>query len=193
MPEFQPIPREQLFARGGQSSVALERAVAVFTPDLMGAMVAAMDKLGTATGVLRLINGGDNPQTVEAFISQTQDGGGRIEVELSADFAKGSERLVGAYPFFATYTGKFFRRANADAIAPIAKDGDLLDPSKPMFLGIASIRKGTYWSYELDPEVYPKGVRIVQFLAADIKDGVDVIHDPENPDKSTVLFYGIPL
>ena len=192
MAEFQPIPREQLFTRGGKSTIALERAMAVFTPELMGALVAAMDKLGTATGTLRLINEGEHPQTVEAILSKLDGKSGRLEVELKADFAKGQERLLGAVPFYTTFSGKLFRRENVEATEPIAKEGDLLIPPKPMIVGKASARKGTYWNYELDPESYPKGVRIVEFTVADVRDGVDVVYNPDKPDESTILFYGIP-
>ncbi len=193
MAEFAPIPKEQLFARGGKSSIALERAVAVFTPELMGSLVAAMEKLGTPTGVLRLISEGDNPQIVEAILSNSSDKSGRLEVQLRADFAKGQERLLGAIPFYTTFSGTLYRRENLEATGPIAKDGDLLTPPKPMIIGKGSFRKGLYFNYELDPEAYPKGVKIVEFVIPDIRDGVDVVCDLENPDKSTILFYGIPL
>lgn len=195
-PGFEPISREELYARAGKSTLALDRSTAIFTTELVGAVTAAMDKLGKPTATLRLINiaeDGLRTQQVEVILGNPDLPGGMLEVELKADFEKGQDRLLGAVPFYATYSGKFYRRENTKAEKPMAADGDLLTPPKPMFVGKASIRKGTYFDYEVDAEKFPRGVRVVQFLAPDIREGIDVVCDLENPDNSTILFYAVPL
>lgn len=190
------MDREQLYARAGSSTLALEKSMAIFTPELVGAVAEAMGKLGKPTAILRLINmdeKGVQTQQVEVVLGNPTTPGGMLEVELRADFEKGQDRLLGAVAFYTTYSGKFYRRENTKSEKPMAGDNDILKPPKPMFVGKSSIRKGTYFNYEIDPEKFPRGIRIVQFLVPDIREGIDVVYDPDNPDKSTILFYAVPL
>lgn len=171
--EPQRISRTEFYPKVGDPAEGLKAVTPPFSKDLLDASARlVMDSQLSITLTYR--HTGDNPQELIVALQNPQQAGGQISIEISGDWTAKPEVLQGV-PLIANYDGSFYRRINPQADGPIAKDGDILEPTKPMVIGIASARKGQYWPYELDPVVFPNGARISKFLAPDIKEGLDVV------------------
>jgi len=179
------VSREEFYPKVGDSAEKLRAVTPPFSKDLLDAALNAVkDSQLSVTLVYR--HTGNNPQELVIELRGPQQPGDQIGVEISGNWAAKPEVLQGI-PLSAGYDGTFYRRINLQADGPIAKDGDILEPTKPMCIGIASARKGQYWPYELNPADFPNGARISKFLAPDIKEGLDVVAG------KTIICYVVPL
>lgn len=188
-PEGEGIPRIQraeFYPKVGDPTDKLRAVTPPFSKALLDAVVSDAKENPQLNFTLRYKHTGDQPQELIIELSGPQQVGDQISVEISGDWTAKPETLQGV-PLIANYEGSFYRRINPQADGPLAKDGDILEPTKPMVIGIASARKGQYWPYELDPVVFPNGARISKFLAPDIKEGSDVVAG------ETIICYVVPL
>lgn len=187
--EPKEITRKEFYPKVGDPAKKLEAVVPPFSKELLNASAQLARDSGLSI-TLTYRHTGDSPQELIVELQSPQQGGDQISVEISGDWAAKQEVLQGV-PIIADYGGPeggtFYRRLNPQSEGPIAKDGDILEPTKPMVIGLASVMKMQYWPYELDPLVFPNGVRISRFLAPDLKEGVDVVAG------ETILCYVVPL
>lgn len=188
--EILRIPRTGFYPKVGDPLEKLDQVTPPVSKALLDAVVSDAKANPQLSFTLKYRHLGDDPKELVIELRGPQQVGDQISVEISGDWESKLDVLQGV-PVIADYGGPeggtFYRRLSPQAEDPIAKDGDILEPTKPMVIGLASVMKQQYWAYELDPLVFPNGVRIARFLAPDIKEGVDIVAG------ETILCYVVPL
>lgn len=183
--DIKRVTRAEFYPKVGDPTEKLETITPPLTKELLDAAIGAV-KESQLSVTLTYRHTGESPQELIVKLQGPKQAGDQISVEISGDWQSKPETLQGV-PLIANYEGTFYRRENPQAAGPLAKDGDVLEPTKPMIIGIASVKKQQYWPYELEPAAFPNGARISRFFAPDIKEGLDVAAG------ETVICYVVPL